>query len=731
MSFAEVGMHVRMIWKISGSTLFAGALLVGACTSSRPGELGNSQGDDASYAGCTTPHPGCGCSSTGSTACGEVVTRDGNYVTCSEGTMTCQGGTWGPCIGTHNVFKSLGPLGGSGGGGIHLLDFADAGSCMGNPCDPTCQGFTGDNSNNVDGGGSLTPTDAGGWTLVPETGACVGLQCQVPTCGMGQTTTLTGKVYDPAALNPVFNALVMIPSAAVQPVPPGVSSDPCGGATLPPAITFANSAIDGTFTLTGVPVAPSVPIVIQIGRWRRIVNVNTSTLMCGQSINLSAANCNGNGNYAGSAACQTRLPRVQAEGNIPHIAIGTGGLDAMECMLYRMGVDVSEFTDEYHPGRVHVFHNGGSVLPGPNANDDISYLLGFTCPAFFCPGANPPSLTNNYDLIMLPCNGGAEYGSARWAAPNDDPGRQNLVNYANVGGRVFTSHWGREWIERTSAMLPTGPFPGVATWMGDVSGGTDLGVINTAQMYGNNLDLWLIAIGATAGNTITINPVREDTSAVSAASRLFVSYQATGDPADFTFDTPLGGMASGRVMYTDMHLASGTPSGTFPGNCPTQGTALIQQEDAAEYLLFDLGSCVNGAMPLPPPQYAPSTFTRDFQGTCPMGSKVVWRFFYWEDATPSDSNIVFGAYTADTQAQLGTQFPLVNLATASGPDNCPNGPSCASSFVGVDVDPALVAAGQMSDSWLRVNMTLNPSSDKLTPPTLIAWQQMYDCVPAE
>jgi hypothetical protein len=30
-----------------------------------------------------------------------------------------------------------------------------------------------------------------------------------------------------------------------------------------------------------------------------------------------------------------------------------------------------------------------------------------------------------------------------------------------------------------------------------------------------------------------------------------------------------------------------------------------------------------------------------------------------------------------------------------------------------------------------VTMTLNPSSDQLSAPTLIAWEQTYDCVPAE
>jgi hypothetical protein len=208
---------------------------------------------------------------------------------------------------------------------------------------------------------------------------------------------------------------------------------------------------------------------------------------------------------------------------------------------------------------------------------------------------------------------------------------------------------------------------------------------------------------------------------------------------DFTFDTPVGAATQpGRVMFTDMHLANGNPSGTFPTNCPSQGSTLLTQEDAAEYLLFDLGACASGT-PVQPPVYHQATFTRDFDGTCPSGSHAVWRDFYWEDATPSNSSIVFSAATADTEAQLPTEYTSVSLATASGPNVCPGGPSCATAFVGVNVDPLFVAAGlptqgqpaTASHEWLRVTMVLNPSSDMLSAPTLIAWQQAYDCVASE
>jgi hypothetical protein len=365
------------------------------------------------------------------------------------------------------------------------------------------------------------------------------------------------------------------------------------------------------------------------------------------------------------------------------------------------------------------------------------------------------NLLPNYDLVMLPCDGGGEYDSANWGTSGsiyyDDPGRTNLVNYANIGGRVFTSHWGREWIERTSNAIPSGPFPSVASWTGDTEyngGNAETGVINSGTAWGTPFDQWMINVGATAGTTFTINPNRVDTTSVTANSELYVYYQPSGNyPADFVFNTPVGSSSPvGRVMYTDMHLANGTPSGTFPNNCPTQGSTLLQQEDAAEYLLFDLAGCVSGAPPPGNPQiYQAATFTRDFQGTCPSGSQVVWQNFYWADTTPGNSSVVFTAWTADSEAQLGTQYPAAALATASGANSCPNGPSCSNMPIGngtnpgVAVDAALAAHGTpttnmppvASHSWLRVNMTLNPTSDQMSTPTLQGWQQTYGCVSSE
>ena len=383
----------------------------------RAGE-GTAGNEGGTYTGsCVNPEQGCPCSSDGATVgCGTVDIDTGDYVGCTEGTRTCAGGTWGACVGDVHVFKSLHPQSGDGIVKHYNLQGTpgtDAGVCASNPCDPTCTSYTGDNSTGVDGGLGLAPDDAGGWTLPPEPGeggTCVNLQCLVKQCAPNAQVQVTGKVYDPAAIDPVYNAVVMVPNGGttspwgVTPIPAGVSSAACDGAPLPKAVTYTYTGTDGSFTLSGVPVGTNIPIVIQTGRWRRMITINTSALTCGSpALNISANNCAGTNNYSGSVGCLTRLPRTQAcdtvndpacvvgQQNIPLTAIATGALDAEECMYYRIGVSSTEYTDELGSGgsvgRVNIFNDGGSSLASPNVNHDLSYLMGFPCSSGKCPTA--------------------------------------------------------------------------------------------------------------------------------------------------------------------------------------------------------------------------------------------------------------------------------------------------------------------------------------------------------
>ena len=166
------------------------------------------------------------------------------------------------------------------------------------------------------------------------------LSCYVDTnCPGGKHTTITGKVYDPAGKNPIYNVVVFVPTdaSALPAITPGTNT--CNTCSTPVGdhIAVTQTAEDGTFTLTDVPSGKNVPIVLQIGKWRRIVTVE------------NVPDC-GTAKVPDSGTGQARLPRNHMEGDLPQMALLTGGLDDLGCFMTRMGIDASEYSAP-HGGR--------------------------------------------------------------------------------------------------------------------------------------------------------------------------------------------------------------------------------------------------------------------------------------------------------------------------------------------------------------------------------------------
>ncbi len=281
--------------------------------------------------------------------------------------------------------------------------------------------------------------------------SCTGLCLQQTSCTGNATTSITGVVYAPNGTDPLPNVTVYIPNAAVDAFTPGVSCPIAGAPPSGSPLVGTVTDVNGKFTLIDVPVGANIPLVIVSGRWRRQLVIPSTTACANTPLPATFA----------------VMPQNQSQGDIPLIAIATGAADQAECVLLKMGLSRSEFTDPGVGGRINLFGGGtngqgAGVTLDPNTPTQDS-LMG------------KASTLNQYDALMLPCEGGNYTKPAQELA--------NLLTFANMGGRVYTSHYGYAW------MYQNPPFSGVANWsinLGDpvdghrnsehqLHGGTDAG----------------------------------------------------------------------------------------------------------------------------------------------------------------------------------------------------------------------------------------------------------------
>lgn len=430
-----------------------------------------------------------------------------------------------------------------------------------------------------DGGGG--GDDAGIDALPPlfpdasDARPCVGLECRKESCTGATKTTLTGKVFDPSGTVPLYNALVYVPNAPVDAFPSGVSCDRCGtvpsGSPIATALTNAN----GEFVLEDVPAGADVPVVVQIGRWRRQIVVPAVAKCAATPVDADL----------------TRLPRNKAEGDIPRIAITTGSADSLECFVRKLGIDAGEMSNPDGTGRIHLFRGNGSRIDG--TTPDAQGLW------------NDETALKRYDMVILSCEGG-EHNETKSAAA-----LENMRGYLDAGGRVFASHFHYTWLKNGSAPLRT-----TATWVGNADAPDQTVDIDTSFAKGQAFADWLVNVGAsTTRGKVPMTELRRNVTTVPGpgagpdTSRRWIYGQsgAAEDTKFYSFNTPVGAAADkqcGRGVYTDIHVSSGDDStGTFPGNCKTSG--FTEQEKALLFLLFDLASCVQDETKPPEPPAVP------------------------------------------------------------------------------------------------------------------------------
>ena len=425
-------------------------------------------------------------------------------------------------------------------------------------------------------------------------GQCDNLCPRQAVCPAGRETTLTGTVFAPTPprfgpADPLYNAVVYVPNGKVAPFAPGAACEKCQAQVSGAPLVSAVTGPDGKFVLRNVPTGTAIPLVIQIGRWRRQVVVDRVEPCT--TVALPAE--------------LTRLPRNQREGDIPQFAIATGALDAIECLLRKIGIDDSEFTLPSGSGRVHMYRHFGSELAGG------------TVPGIMLTGN--PSTINRYDMVLLPCDSRMIKPAAAVA---------NLVQFTERGGRLFLTDWSDTWLRDAPGFAP------LVSWLPEAShlGNDYLASVDQSFPKGRAFAEWLRVVGASPGaggpagmmgqtGQVPIQDIFEGGALAAAVQSPAQRWLYTDSPRQtvqsFTFNTPVSvppARQCGRVIYSNFHVmpdpAAASP--VFPGFC--QVSAMTPQEKALEFMLFDAAACVQPDTeqpkvfeppPLPPPEPPP------------------------------------------------------------------------------------------------------------------------------
>ncbi len=410
-------------------------------------------------------------------------------------------------------------------------------------------------------------------------------------CPNGGSTTISGVVRIPAGTLPVPGAVVYVSDGSPSEIPTGVDGTSClrcdaeiTGVRGRPTTT----AVDGTFHLDAPP-GDDVHLVVQIGKWRR------------EAVMPHVAECVDNP----IDAELTRLPRNQSEGHLPRIALTTGSCDGMECLLRKIGIDDSEFTNPDGGGRVSLFadrvcQNLPPPFPmicdtGRNRYDDA--LGGQSFPDSSDWWASQENL-QQYDVVIHSCE---------CSETTDNKPLEALAalhDYADLGGRVFLTHYHYAWLEHS----PDSAWVDLAQWNGSGQYDNATGQIVTSFDRGQMLADWLALPevgGSTGSGTIQLQEARQSLTTLSGVAQPWITIG--GVPAYFSFDTPLASPDAdecGRVVFSDIHVSAAdqavnNPFGTMgPAPFPTGCTdTLLPQEKALIFLLFDLTNCVGRPAP--------------------------------------------------------------------------------------------------------------------------------------
>lgn len=429
---------------------------------------------------------------------------------------------------------------------------------------------------------SCAATDAGN-PPPPPPNDCVGLSCFVASCSAGGDTVVQGIVTAPNGVDPVRQALIYVPeSNLLTPLPQNLGCELCTSPATGRPVTTAYSDLDGRFVLRGVPTGSDIPIVVQKGRFRRLLRMKVTSC---QTQNLP-----GDGKLP--------LPSNRSEGDLPQMAVAAGDHDAIECVLRDFGLSPGEFTTASGNGAVHLYDNqtpGNPTLPGqlslPSLLTDRTQLF-------------------RYNVVFLDCSG-TTYAQTLLADPAV---LRNLRDYVATGGRLYVTDWSYDFIQQVPELSPfvcfeddrdcsiTTPhgFHAAPAHGGDGSPLT--ATVDQSTEGGRALAAWLqklpapvqassVPISDLLPGWVMVRQRAADQADFPSTAWLNAEVAGRVRPLTLSFDYPPLS-ACGRVLFSSYHTRERLPRLTFPAYCPySVGDALVQ-ERVLEFLLLELSDCV-------------------------------------------------------------------------------------------------------------------------------------------
>jgi hypothetical protein len=453
----------------------------------------------------------------------------------------------------------------------------------------------GDDGTVADGGGGID-SPFGLPDTSTEGGGCTGLQCQIKNCGGGVSTTISGTVFAPNGTLPLYNVIVYVPNSALDPIQHGVTCDQCGAAVSGNPIAVASTDATGHFQIKNAPNGTNIPLVMQVGKWRRQVNI----------ANVNACVDNPVGQQIGGVEQMTRLPKNQTEGDMPHVAITTGYCETFACIMPKLGIDATEYaagptSPSVKPTKAFSFYLGQGFLKGggPSGSPNASVLW------------NDANMLKNFDMAMFSCE-------------CSEPPDANTVSYSAVrsyldaGGRIFSTDFMYVWYKDSpDTNLNVSPW----SWPGGAPAGDDPVNIDTSFPKGQAFADWMYNISTLAtygpnfhkpvtkavfyvaaeGGYVFDNIYSIDTKYGLEWSHSLSPQTSTQHPRVVTMGMPSAqppAMQCGKGVHLDFHVDQqyDKVDSTYPAGC---SSTMREPELSTIFFFFDIASCIqDDTMPI-------------------------------------------------------------------------------------------------------------------------------------